>query len=159
MSSDVRCKNVISSHTCSFPQSVHPEPQKSHGSLPQRADLHAPTSPPPTHKYSHKARTLTLFSTGLRGWIISAGVALDGWREREREISSCTHSLYLLEAFHPIRSHWWRFKQRHKWVDSSDHVQITTLSLSETLRPVTRAFCAGRHKLDLMLQQLSSGKI
>lgn len=107
---------------------------------------HASSIPPHHHHHRHhstfiqifsQARTLTLFSAGLMGSIISTGATFDA----ERRISSCTHSLCLPESFCPIRFHWWRLGRRHKWVDNVDHVQITTLSPSLTLRPVTRPFC------------------
>lgn len=93
--------------------------------------------PTPSHEFLTTMHVNILISAGLRGWIISTGATFDG----ERWISSCTHSLCLLESFRPIRSHWWGLEWHHKWVDNADHVQITTLSLSQTLRPATRPFC------------------
>lgn len=103
--------------------------------------MHHPRPPPLQHNsHAHiftSMHTDTLFSAGLRSWMISRGATFDG----ERWISSCMHSLGLLESFCPIRSHWWGLEWCRKWVDNRDHVQITTLSLSQTLRPVTRPFC------------------
>ena len=102
---------------------------------------HPPPFFPSSFQHSHTIILIsmhinTLFSAGLRGLNVSTGATVDRvWR-----ISSCMYSLDLLESFCPIRSHWEGIEQRHKWVDNADHVQITTLSLSQTLRLVTRPF-------------------
>lgn len=72
--------------------------------LPSSMHLQCPPQPlDPLADSNTQACTLTLFSAGLRGRIISTGVTFN----EERCIDCRTHSLCLLESFCPIRSHWW----------------------------------------------------
>lgn len=109
---------------------------------PTTSRLHHPHHPPPSRFASTLSCTCShkhanWHSPSLRVW--GAGWFGTAPQLMERQISSCMHSFGLLESFRPIRSHW--SSDVTQWADNTDHVQITILSLSQTLRSQTRPFC------------------